>query len=101
MMITIFTATYNRAYTLPTLYNSLLRQINFDFEWLIIDDGSTDNTEKLVKDWSTRNNPFKIRYIKNRNGGKPRAINKAVELANTPYLFILDSDDYLTDDAVE
>lgn len=100
-MITIFTATYNRAYTLPNLYNSLLRQNNFDFEWLIIDDGSTDNTEELVKHWANKTEKFKIQYVKTLNGGKPRAINKAVELANTPYLFIIDSDDYLTDDAVE
>ncbi len=99
-LITVFTPTYNRAYKLPTLYESLKRQTCKDFEWLVIDDGSTDNTEMLVKEWSARNNDFIIRYYKKMNGGKPRAINDAVHLADTPYLFIIDSDDYLTDDIV-
>ena len=98
--ITVFTPTYNRAYTLHHLYNSLLRQSNYDFEWLVIDDGSTDNTEKLVKEWIAKANQFKIRYYKTANGGKPRAINKALELVDTPYVFIMDSDDYFTDDAL-
>lgn len=100
MKITVFTPTYNRAYTLPKLYESLLRQSNFDFEWMIIDDGSTDDTEDLVKRWQTENNKFQIQYHKTKNGGKPRAINKAIELAKTPYLIIIDSDDYFTDDAL-
>ena len=99
--ITVFTPTYNRAYTLHQLYESLRRQNNFDFEWLIIDDGSTDNTEELVKQWIDKTDRFKIRYYKTANGGKPRAINKALELIETPYIFIMDSDDYLTDDALE
>lgn len=99
--ITVFTPTYNRAYTLHQLYESLRRQNNFDFEWLIIDDGSTDNTEELVKQWIDKTDEFKIRYYKTANGGKPRAINKALELIETPYIFIMDSDDYLTDDALE
>lgn len=101
MNITIFTPTYNRAFILPQLYQSLLRQKIYDFEWLIIDDGSTDHTEELVKEWTEKTEKFKIRYCKTVNGGKPRAINKAVELAKTQYIFIIDSDDYLTDDAVE
>lgn len=99
--ITFFTPTYNRAYILPQLYQSLLIQKNFNFEWLIIDDGSTDHTEELVKQWAKKNEKFKIQYCKTANGGKPRAINKAVELVKSPYIFIIDSDDYLTDDAVE
>lgn len=98
--ITVFTPTYNRAYTLILLYQSLLRQSNFDFEWLIIDDGSTDNTKELVENWQEHKNPFEIRYYKTENGGKPRAINKALELIETQYIFIMDSDDYLTDDAL-
>lgn len=98
--ITVFTPTYNRAYTLILLYQSLLRQNNFDFEWLIIDDGSTDNTKELVENWQNNKNPFEIRYYKTENGGKPRAINKALELIETQYIFIMDSDDYLTDDAL-
>lgn len=98
--ITIFTPTFNRAYILPVLYQSLLRQSNFDFEWLIIDDGSTDNTKELVESWQKNTDSFEIRYYKTPNGGKPRAINKALELACTPYIFIMDSDDYFTDDAI-
>ncbi len=98
--ITVFTPTYNRAYILHQLYESLRRQNNFDFEWLIIDDGSTDNTEELVKQWIDSKDPFKIRYYKTANGGKPRAINKALELVQCPYIFIIDSDDYFTDDTL-
>lgn len=101
MPITIFTPTYNRAHTLPNLYYSLLRQKHFDFEWLVIDDGSSDNTENLVKGWINNTKHFNIRYYKTENGGKPRAINKAVQLAQTPYLFILDSDDYFTDNTIQ
>lgn len=101
MSITIFTPTYNRAHTLPNLYQSLVRQDSNDFEWLIIDDGSTDNTEELIKGWINEINQFKIRYYKTANGGKPRAINKALELVKKPYFLIVDSDDYLTDETVK
>lgn len=97
--ITVFTTTFNRAYILPNLYHSLLRQQTTDFEWLVIDDGSTDETEQLVGTWIAEA-PFSIRYFKTENGGKPRAINNAVEWANTPYLFIIDSDDYVADDVI-
>lgn len=98
--ITVFTPTYNRAYILPKLYQSLLRQEgDYSFEWLIIDDGSTDETEDLVKQW-LRDKQVVIHYHKVSNGGKPRAINQAVALARSPFLFIVDSDDYLSDDAL-
>lgn len=99
--ITIFTPTFNRGYILHKLYESLLRQTEYCFEWLIIDDGSSDNTEDLVQDWIKSTTQFQIRYYKTSNGGKPRAINKAVELAKTPYLFIVDSDDFLLDNTME
>ena len=86
-LITVFTPTYNRGYTLENLFNSLLVQTNKNFEWLIVDDGSTDNTEDLVnrfKDVSS----FKIRYIKKKNGGKHTAINCGVNLAEG-FLFLL------------
>lgn len=99
--LTVFTPTYNRAYILPRLYQSLLNQTTKEcFEWLIIDDGSTDNTGQLVKDWQ-KENRIDIQYYKVANGGKPRAINNAVEWAQSPFLFIVDSDDYITDDAIE
>lgn len=93
-MITVFTATYNRADTLPRLYDSLLQQISKDFEWLIVDDGSTDNTEYLVKEWIDEGK-ISVTYFKQENGGKHRAINKGVDLANGVLFFIVDSDDYL------
>lgn len=98
--ITVFTPTYNRAYCLENLYKSLLRQTNRDFEWLIVDDGSSDGTERLVEKWKMDNH-LPITYIKTLNGGKHRAINKGVTLARGKYFFIVDSDDYLTDDAIE
>ena len=80
---------------------SLQRQQVKDFEWLIIDDGSTDNTESLVKGWITSEKSFPIRYYKQKNGGKCRAINRALDLAQGELFFTVDSDDYLTDDAIK
>lgn len=100
-MVTVFTPTYNRAYILPKLYASLRAQTSCDFEWLIVDDGSTDETERLVKEWLADNNKFHIHYYKQANGGKHRAINKGVQFAQGKLFFIVDSDDYLTPDAVE
>lgn len=97
--LTIFTPTYNRADLLPRLYSSLKNQNNKDFEWIIIDDGSTDNTESLVKEWRNNDNNFEIIYKKVRNGGKHRAINLGVELARGKMFFIVDSDDWLLDKA--
>ena len=99
-MITIFTPTYNRAHTLPRLYQSLGRQTCTDFEWLVIDDGSTDGTETLFTEWLRADNPFPILYQKVENGGKDRAINAAMNLAHGEYFFIVDSDDLLCEDAV-
>ena len=99
-MITVFTPTYNRAHTLPSLYRSLLEQTNRDFEWLIIDDGSTDATKELIAGFIAQNK-IAIRYERVPNGGKHRAINKATELAKGEYFFIVDSDDTLTPDALE
>ena len=67
--ITVFTPAYNRAHTLPRTYESLLRQNCKDFIWLIVDDGSTDNTVDLVRDWQSRDNGFEIQYIHKENGG--------------------------------
>lgn len=99
--ITVFTPTYNRAYILHNLYHSLQRQTNKDFEWIIVDDGSIDNTNELVNEWILENNDFNIRYYKKENGGKCRAINYALDLAQGELFFTVDSDDYLTDDAIE
>lgn len=101
MKITVFTPTYNRAYILEKLYRSLQRQSFRDFEWLIVDDGSSDNTEEVVARWQLEGNDFPIRYYKKENGGKCRAINYGVDLAEGELFFNVDSDDYLTDDALE
>lgn len=101
MKITVFTPTYNRAYIIGNLYNSLKRQTYRDFEWLIVDDGSTDNTEEIIAKWQKEGNDFPIRYYKKANGGKCRAINYGVDLAEGLLFFNVDSDDYLTDDALE
>ncbi|UOY92705.1 glycosyltransferase family 2 protein [Ectobacillus sp. JY-23] len=101
MQITVFTPTYNRGYIIENLYKSLQKQTFRDFEWLVIDDGSIDNTEELFKEWKNEKNFFKIRYYKVENGGKHRAINKAIDLANGDVFFIVDSDDYLIPTALE
>lgn len=101
MKITVFTPTYNRAYIIENLYRSLQRQTACDFEWLVVDDGSTDNTETLFRTWQQEENSFPIRYFKQENGGKCRAINRGLELAEGELFFTVDSDDYLTDDALE
>lgn len=99
--ITVFTPTFNRAYIIDNLYRSLQRQSFKDFEWLIVDDGSTDKTEQLVISWMKEDNSFPIRYYKKENGGKCRAINYALDKASGDLFFTVDSDDYLTDDALE
>ena len=99
--ITVFTPTYNRAYIIETLYRSLQRQSCTDFEWLVVDDGSSDGTEELFARWAQEENPFPIRYHKQENGGKCRAINAGLGLAEGELFLNVDSDDYLTDDALE
>lgn len=100
-MITIFTPAYNRASTLERLYKSLRGQTCADFEWLIVDDGSTDGTEVSAHKWLAEENLFSIRYIKTENGGKHRAINTGVKEARGEAFFIVDSDDCLPPRAVE
>ena len=101
LRITVFTPTFNRAYILSNLYQSPQRQSFCDFEWLIVDDGSTDNTKELINKWKMEQNAFEIRYVWQKNGGKCRAINKGLDLAKGELFFTVDSDDYLTDDALE
>ena len=99
--VTVFTPTYNRGFVIENLYKSLKRQTNMNFEWIVIDDGSVDNTEILFRKWMSELNDFKITYQKVENGGKHRAINKAVKMASAEVFFIVDSDDYLIDSAIE
>lgn len=99
--VTVFTPTYNRAYILGELYVSLQRQTVHSFEWLIVDDGSVDNTEQVVSNWILQERKFPIRYYKTKNGGKHRAINFALNCAEGEYFFIVDSDDQLVSTAIE
>lgn len=99
-LITVLTATYNRANLLPDLYASLCRQTYQDFDWVIIDDGSSDGTQSIVKKWLAEEHTFTISYHYIPNGGKNRAINYGVKLVQTPFTMIVDSDDFLTDDAI-
>ena len=98
-MITVFTPTYNRKEELKRLYESLLKQEYKDFEWVVVDDGSTDGTEELVKEF-IKDNLIKITYFKQKNQGKNMAHNKGVELAKGEYFVGVDSDCALTVDAL-
>ena len=99
--LTIFTPAYNRAHTLPRTYESLLNQSCKDFVWLIVDDGSADNTGKLVRAWQEQDNGFEIRYIYKENGGMHTAHNTAYEHIDTELNTCIDSDDMLAPGAVE
>ena len=106
-MITVFTPTYNRAKLLPRLYESLCRQTYRDFEWVVVDDGSVDDTHYVVEsfmngnDNENGNNNFPIRYFYQENGGKYRAINRGVQEAKGELFLILDSDDSIPEGAIE
>lgn len=99
-MLTILTPTYNRSHTLSRLFDSLCGQSNYDFEWLIIDDGSTDETSLLLQSFKNTA-PFTIRIVYQENSGKHVAINTGVVAAAGDWIFIVDSDDALTPCAVK
>lgn len=99
-LLTVFTPAYNRAHLLPRLYESLLRQTCQEFTWLIIDDGSIDNTKDLVDTWISEGR-IHIRYFYKENGGMHTAHNAAYERIDTELNTCIDSDDWLTDSAVE
>lgn len=100
MRITVFTPAYNRAKTLPALYDSLKRQTDKRFDWLVIDDGSTDETPQLF-DAYMQEGVLDITYIRRENRGLCRTLNQGVELCKGDIFFRIDSDDYATDDAIE
>ena len=100
-LITIHTASFNRAHTLVRLYESLCAQTCKDFEWIISDDGSTDNTEDLLGEWQTKDNGFDITYRKLQHIGFPRALNDGVEHAHSEWFMMVDSDDWLMPETVE
>ncbi|WP_106849636.1 glycosyltransferase family A protein [Blastococcus sp. Marseille-P5729] len=99
-MLTIITATFNRRSTLPRLYASLCRQTSRDFEWVVIDDGSTDDTTGLLREWQ-RDEIIDLRYFRKLNEGKHVAVNLAVSQALGDFSMIVDSDDWLATNAVE
>lgn len=99
-LITVFTPTYNRAYTLPQLYHSLCRQTCKDFVWSIVDDGSSDDTSAIIEQWRA-DKEIEIVYTRQANGGKMRAHNHGVRLCSTPLFVCVDSDDFVADTFVE
>lgn len=100
MFLTVLTATYNRCEQLKKLYSSLCKQSYKDFKWLIIDDGSSDETYDLIENFVVESK-INIEYKKKENGGKHTALNTGIALANTPLIFIVDSDDWLEGNAIE
>lgn len=99
--LTVFTPSYNRAHTLGRLFESLKRQSSTGFEWILVDDGSTDHTQEMVEDWKKEGIPFPFLYIKKENGGMHTGYNTAIEHMNGTLAVCIDSDDYMPDDAVE
>lgn len=97
--ITVLTPAYNRGKLLQKLFKSLCNQDCKDFEWLIVDDGSSDDTDAYVKQMKETVD-FPISYYKKENGGKHAALNYAYQFIHTPLTFIVDSDDFLTADAI-
>ena len=100
MKLSIVTPTYNRAHTLGQLYNSLLMQTCNSFEWIVVDDGSTDDTENLIAAFKSEDK-LDINYIYKENGGKHTALNTGIDKASGDMVIIVDSDDYLENHAVE
>lgn len=98
--LTVFTPTFNRAYCLHQVYESLCRQPNQNFIWLIIDDGSTDNTKETVQKWIDEK-VIEIIYLYQENGGMHSTYNTAYENCTTELIICIDSDDYMAENAVE
>ena len=99
--ITVLTTTFNRAHTLSQLHKSLFNQEFRDFEWLLIDDGSTDGTRELVKTWISNSTFFTIRYYWFENKGKHVALNRGVERAKGKFCAVIDSDDFYPESALK
>lgn len=101
MLVTIFTPVYNREKSIRAVYESLLAQTNKDFEWLVMNDGSTDSTDEIIHNIiAHHDDSFPIRYVKKENEGLSRTINKAIDIAEGTLLMRLDSDDVALPEAV-
>lgn len=98
-ILTVFTPSYNAAKTLPRTYKSLCSQTYKEFEWIVVDDGSTDNTKEMVEEW-IRENILSIKYIYKENGGLHTGYNTAIANINTELCVCIDADDYMPDDAI-
>ena len=101
MLITVFTPTYNRASFLPNIFECLCKQTFHGFEWIVVDDGSTDSTKEVMKKIVAEHHTFPVKYIYKANGGKHTAINIGAREADGELFFILDSDDSLPIDSLE
>lgn len=99
--ITVFTPTYNRAYCLHKCYEALCRQTCKEFIWLVVDDGSVDNTKELVDKWKAETTDYRIQYVCKENGGLFSGYTTAFKYIKTELCVCVDSDDYLTDNAIE
>ena len=99
-LITVFTPTYNRAGLLHRVYDSLVKQTNQQFKWLVIDDGSTDETKEVVEGF-VQENKIEITYVYKENGGLHSGYNAAIARLDTELSICIDSDDWLPDDAIE
>ena len=99
--LTVFTATYNRAYCLINSFEALKRQTSKDFKWLIIDDGSTDNTQELVQSWKDIEKDFEREYVYKTNGGLHTGYNSAIEHMQPELCVCIDSDDFMPDNGVQ
>lgn len=99
-MLNVITPTFNRAHLLPRLYISLVKQIYKEFTWIIVDDGSSDNTKQVV-DGFIEENLINIKYLKLSNSGKHKAINFGIDYCDEKYTFIVDSDDWLPETSLD
>ena len=98
--VAVLTPTYHRAHTLPVLYQSLKEQQIKDFRWIVVDDGSQDHTEELIHQWK-KEGLVDIFYLKKENGGKHTAVNLGMSIVQEDLVFLVDSDDYMTKDAID
>ena len=99
-LVTFFTPTYNRAHIIHRCYESLCNQTSYNFKWLIVDDGSSDQTGEIVKKWIEQEKRFEIDYRYKENGGLHTAYNVAVEIVDTELFVCFESDDIFTPDAM-
>ena len=101
VLVTVLTTTYNRSNNLFDLYNSLNKQSSYNFKWIVVDDGSTDDTTSSINKLINKTHKFEIEYFKLKNGGKHRALNYIFSKLDTDLTVIVDSDDQLVSDAIE